>query len=97
MKSHSCEPTPTDTHVLEFCKKGYLVLEAVAQDKIKRRSFDFIEGLSHSEIQPRRPRFYPDSYLMPDVRLGGRIVAKRAGTILLSVLLTRLAIDRQCP
>ncbi len=53
MKSHSCEPTPTDTHVLEFCKKGYLVLEAVAQDEIKRRSFDFIEGLPHSEIQPR--------------------------------------------
>ena len=53
LKSHSCEPTPTDTRVLEFCKKGYFVLEAVAQDKIKRRSFDFIEGLPHSEIQLR--------------------------------------------
>ena len=27
MRLHDCDPTMTDTEVLEFCKKGFLMLE----------------------------------------------------------------------
>jgi len=37
MKSYNCEPTLTDSQVLEFCKRGYLKLEGVVPDEINAR------------------------------------------------------------
>jgi hypothetical protein len=36
--THSCEPTLDDNGVLEFCKKGYLLLEVVVPEDVNRRS-----------------------------------------------------------
>ena len=37
MRTHDCEPTLTDTQVLEFCKNGYHMLEAVVPPEINER------------------------------------------------------------
>ena len=44
MKNYNCEPTLTDTQVLEFCKNGFLMLEEVIPEDINRRTFDFMAG-----------------------------------------------------
>ena len=36
-KTYDCEPTLTDSQVLEFCKTGYLMFEGVVPDEINRR------------------------------------------------------------
>jgi hypothetical protein len=43
MKTCDCEPTLTDTQVLEFCKKGFLMLEAVVPDEINKRTCEFLD------------------------------------------------------
>ena len=50
MKKYNCEPTLTDTQVLEFCKNGFLMLEGVVPEEINRRTFDFVEA--HEHIMP---------------------------------------------
>ena len=42
-KMYDCEPTLTDTQVLEFCKNGFLVFEAVVPDEINQRTFAFLD------------------------------------------------------
>ena len=37
MQTHDCEPTLTDTQVLEFCKTGYHMIEAAVPPKINER------------------------------------------------------------
>lgn len=41
MKTYDCEPTLTDSEVLEFCKRGYLKLEAVVPEEINARTREF--------------------------------------------------------
>jgi hypothetical protein len=41
--THDCEPTLTDRQVLEFCQKGFLVLEGVVPDEINRRTLAFLD------------------------------------------------------
>ena len=51
MKStNDCEPTLTDTQVLEFCKNGFVMLEGVVPDEINRRTFEFIETHGHAGL-----------------------------------------------
>ena len=50
MKTYDCEPTLTDTQVLEFCKNGFLMLEGVVPEEINRRTFDFVKA--HEHIMP---------------------------------------------
>ena len=38
MATYECPPTLTDTQVLEFCKKGFLMLEGVVPDEINQRT-----------------------------------------------------------
>jgi len=42
IRSADCEPTLTDSQVLEFCRKDYLYYEAVVPDEINERAFNFI-------------------------------------------------------
>ncbi len=49
MKTYNCNPTLTDTQVLEFCKNGFLMLEGVVPDEINRRTYDYLEGNTHYE------------------------------------------------
>lgn len=53
MKTYDCEPTLTDSQVLDFCKNGFLMLERVIPEDVNRRTFDFVAGnqlLMPSEI-----------------------------------------------
>ena len=49
MKTHECEPTLNDTDVIEFCKKGFLLLEGVVSDELNRRTLEFVDQ------RPRMP------------------------------------------
>lgn len=44
MRTADCEPTLNDNQVLDFCRKGFLMLEAVVPKEINRRSVEFIEA-----------------------------------------------------
>ena len=48
--TYDCEPTLNDSHVLGFCKKGYLIFEGVVSDETNRKTLEFVYG--HSGIQP---------------------------------------------
>ena len=43
-RTHACEPTLTDTEVLEFCKNGFMMLPGIIPGDINRRTLDFIEA-----------------------------------------------------
>ena len=49
-KTYDCEPTMTDTEVLEFCKNGYLMLEGVVPDDVNRRTMEYCD--QHSYMEP---------------------------------------------
>ena len=40
---YDCEATLTDQQVIEFCKNGFMMLEAVVPDDINRRTAEFID------------------------------------------------------
>ena len=42
--THSCDPTLDDLAVVEFCKKGYLLLEGVVPEDINRRTLEFVDA-----------------------------------------------------
>ena len=42
-ETYNCEPTLNDTQVLEFCKYGFLVLEAVVSDEVNKKTVQFME------------------------------------------------------
>lgn len=42
MRMPEIEPTLNDTQVLEFCKRGFLMLEDVVPDEVNRRVTDYI-------------------------------------------------------
>ena len=67
MRLHDCDPTMIDTQVLEFCKKGYLMLEGVVGDDINRRTVEFVEtrGSEPSEIL-EQDWFMDNVILQPD-------------------------------
>ena len=46
-----CEPTLTDTDVVEFCKQGFLMLEGVVPDEINQRVLDFVDANGHIPIR----------------------------------------------
>ena len=43
MRTHDCEPTLTDSQVLDFCKTGYLPLEGVVPDDVNQRVVEFMD------------------------------------------------------
>lgn len=44
MKTYDCVPTMTDTEVMEFCRRGFTVLEAVVPPEIDRRTLEFLDA-----------------------------------------------------
>ena len=48
-KTYDCEPTLTDSQVLEFCKNGYLLLEGVVAEEINRMTTEYLEGDAFKE------------------------------------------------
>ncbi len=49
MATYDCAPTLTDSQVLDFCKKGFLLLDAVVPAEINERSVAFLEAHPGSE------------------------------------------------
>ena len=47
---YDCEPTLTDQQVIEFCKNGFMMLEAVVPDEVNRRTTEFVGR--NPEIEP---------------------------------------------
>ena len=40
--TYDCDPTLNDYEVFEFCRQGYLMLEAVVEDEINQRMMEYI-------------------------------------------------------
>lgn len=57
-----CEPTLTDTQVLEFCRDGFLTLEGVVPDEINQRACDYLRGKT-----PSSPCFVPEGLTEADL------------------------------
>jgi len=57
-----CEPTLTDTQVLEFCKEGHLLLPGVVPEEINQRTRDYLEGKI-----PANPSFVPPGMTEEDM------------------------------
>ena len=43
MPTHDCHATLTDTQVMEFCKSGYCLFEAVVPDEINQRVIEYCD------------------------------------------------------
>jgi hypothetical protein len=50
LPTYDCAPTLTDTQVLDFCKNGFMMLEAVVPDEIDRRTCAYLD--EHDVIEP---------------------------------------------
>jgi hypothetical protein len=53
-RTFDCEPTLTDSQVLQFCREGHLLLKGVVSDEINQRTCDWLDG----EI-PANPSYMP--------------------------------------
>ncbi len=61
-RTYDCEPTLTDTQVLQFCRDGYLQLQGVVPDEINRRTCDYLNG----ELSIN-PSYIPDSMTLAEL------------------------------
>ena len=61
-RTFDCEPTLTDTQVLQFCRDGFLTLEGVVPDEINQRSRDYLRGKT-----PANPCFIPEGLTEADL------------------------------
>ena len=48
--TYDCEPTLTDHQVIEFCQKGFIILEGVVPDEVNRRTNEFLDD--HPQMEP---------------------------------------------
>ncbi|MCE7980275.1 MAG: hypothetical protein DYG89_03720 [Caldilinea sp. CFX5] len=53
-RTFDCEPTLTDSQVLEFCRQGYILLRGVVPPAINQRTCDYLEGKI-----PANPSYIP--------------------------------------
>ena len=69
MATYECPPTLTDTQVLEFCKKGFLMLDGVVPDEINQRSLEYLTA--HPDGEPsqilREDWFFKNVIVQPQV------------------------------
>ena len=61
-RTFDCEPTLTDTQVLQFCRDGFLTLEGVVPDEINQRACDYLSGKI-----PANPCFIPEGFTEADL------------------------------
>ena len=77
-RTFDCEPTLTDTQVLQFCRDGYLCLQGVVPDEINQRTCDYLngdlpinpcfipKGITHADLERMRDTHEPSSILLED-------------------------------
>ena len=61
-RTFDCEPTLTDSQVVEFCREGYLLLRGVVPDEINQRACDYLEGKIEAN-----PSFIPTGMTAEDL------------------------------
>ena len=71
-----CEPTLTDSQVVEFCREGHLLLRGVVPDEINRRTCDYLEskvkmnpswipeGMTNEDLERIRTTHAPSTILL---------------------------------
>ena len=68
MRTHDCDPTLSDTQVIDFCSNGFLMLEGVVPDETNRRTVQYLD--EHPLLQPdgilREEWFVKNVFLQPD-------------------------------
>ena len=42
MATHNCDPTLTDSQVLDFCKTGFLMFKGVVPDEVNRQALEYL-------------------------------------------------------
>ena len=77
-RTFDCEPTLTDTEVLQYCRDGYLQLQGVVPDEINQRTCDYLngdlpinpcfmpDGMTHADLERMRDTHEPSSILLED-------------------------------
>ena len=50
-ETYDCEPTLTDSQVLDFCKTGYLMFEGVVPDEVNRKTMEYCDQYPTPEPQ----------------------------------------------
>ena len=61
-RTFDCEPTLTDSQILDFCRHGYLLLPGAVPDEVNRRTCDYLEGKIEAN-----PCFIPDGMTQADL------------------------------
>lgn len=61
-RTFDCQPTLTDSQILQFCREGYLILKGVVPDEINRRTCAYLEGKI-----PANPSYIPDGMTAADL------------------------------
>ena len=71
VKTHSCEPTLTDSEVLKFCRDGYLVLEGVVPEETNHRTFEYLEDNTfRSPIEILQEDWFVDGVILNPEAVG---------------------------
>jgi len=77
-RTFDCEPTLTDTQVLQYCRDGYFQLQGIVPDEINQRTCDYLngdlpinpsfmpDGLTHADLERMRDTHEPSSILLED-------------------------------
>lgn len=61
-RTFDCEPTLGDSEVLEFCRSGFLMLEAVVPESVNRRTCDYLNLRC-----PANPRWRPEGLIDAEI------------------------------
>ena len=55
-RTFDCQPTLTDSQVLQYCRDGFLQLKGVVPEEINQRTFDYLNAriTDKSLLYPKR-------------------------------------------
>jgi len=67
MSTYNCEPSLTDSQVLDFCKTGYLILEGVVPEEINRRTKEWLDVFHEAEKGRQTSQLYEEDWFMETV------------------------------
>ena len=67
MRTHDCEPTLNDSQVLDFCRKGVLMLDGVVPDEINQRVIEYLD--TPSGTRPDAAKLFDEDWFVENVFL----------------------------
>ena len=97
-RTFNCDPSLTDTQVLEFCRTGFLLLKGVVSDEINQRTCDYLngklpaqpsfipEGLSHEDLERIRNSHEPSTIMLEDWFIEHVLLNRQLAGVLRSLL-----------